>query len=188
MFDEISSSSLSTKFEIPQVSIISPTSFLIYINNPMKLHSDRVYWYADDSTNNRSQSSQNNRVYYIYIYWFFERKWDSPGIHFAINHHCVTLGTDQSRNFLCSKFCFKEIKFSIFKSRSYFTPTQFLTGYKTNFVSILNTACTCEARSPSIFFSSRIRVNKSNAISHRDSKKFFFNRLVESAYLKDLRN
>ena len=62
VIDGISSSSFHTNAGVPQGSVISPTLFLIYINDLLNLPSNPVHCYADDSTLHNAPASHKDRI------------------------------------------------------------------------------------------------------------------------------
>ena len=62
VIDGISSSSFHTNVGVPRGSVISPTLFLIYINDLLNLPSNPVHCYADDSTLHNAPASHKNRA------------------------------------------------------------------------------------------------------------------------------
>ena len=60
--DGISSSSFNPNAGVPQDSVVSPTLFIIYINNLLNLPPNPIHCYADDLTLHNAQSLLNNRA------------------------------------------------------------------------------------------------------------------------------
>ena len=59
--DGISSSSFNTNAKVPQDSVISPTLFIVYINDLLNLPSNPIHCYADESNLQNAQFLVKNR-------------------------------------------------------------------------------------------------------------------------------